>query len=108
MQRQHRLPSGERVEYTWEQRDADPLTGRVVDVLHFRVFEGRTLVLELSDAFVYDWRLWSVPELRDAMLEAGFRETAVYAQAVDAVDDTGTAYASPLSDPDELEESTSS
>ena len=32
----------------------------------------------MKNAFVYDWRLWSIPETRDAMKEAGFSDTAVY------------------------------
>jgi hypothetical protein len=32
----------------------------------------------MKDAFTYDWRLWTIPELRDAMLEAGFSDVAVF------------------------------
>lgn len=97
---------GKRVRYTWEQRDADPTTGMVTDVLHFMIIDADgTIDDELDEAFVYRWRLWSVPELRDAMLEAGFASTEVYDKAADAVDDTGTVYVRPLSDGSELEES---
>ncbi len=96
----------QQIVYTWEQRDADPLTGRVTDVLHFRLFEGKDIVADFPDAFIYNWRLWSVPELRDAMLEAGFARTAVYAQLPDAVDDDGEAYIRPIEDPaEELDDS---
>ena len=60
--------------YEWEQRRGDPLTGRVECAMHFEV-DGGTRV---EDAFVYDWRLWSVPEVRDAMMEAGYRSTEVH------------------------------
>lgn len=97
---------GSRVLYTWEQRHADPLTARVVNALHFKVEIAGEVVTELSDAFVYDWRLWSVPELRDAMHEAGFSETEVYAELADARDDTGELYVRPVEDPEEeLDES---
>ncbi|MEM8757704.1 MAG: class I SAM-dependent methyltransferase [Planctomycetota bacterium] len=99
------LPHGRHCRYTWEQREADPLTGMVTDVLHFRVFDADEAVLDLPDAFVYRWRLWSVPELRDAMAEAGFAETNVYSQLPDAVDDAGNAYAEPVTDPDWLGDS---
>lgn len=105
VERDHLLESGARVRYRWEQRDADPLTGMVTDVLHFRVFRGRELVLDLPDAFTYRWRLWSVPELRDAMREAGFGETAVYATLPDAADAEGNAYCTPIVDPADLDES---
>lgn len=107
--RDHWIPegphAGKRIRYTWEQRHADPLTGMVTDVLHFRVEKGGVIEQEIFDAFVYEWRLWSVPELRDAMLEAGFRTTEVYAKTADAVDEEGNAYVLPVEDPDELDDS---
>lgn len=92
--------------YTWEQREADPLTGMVTDVIHFRIEDCGEIIEELDDAFVYEWRLWSVPELRDAMLEAGFSRTEVYAKLADAIDEDGNAYVQPVEDAaEELDES---
>lgn len=79
-----RTPIGE-VIYTWEQRRADPLTGRVENAMHFRLPGGEVW----RDAFVYDWRLWSVPELRDAMKEAGFTSTEVHVSYGGAIDGEG-------------------
>ena len=31
----------------------------------------------MRNAFVYDWRLWTIPELRDLFGEAGFRDVHV-------------------------------
>lgn len=90
------IQPGAFVRYLWEQRAADPLTARVIDVLHFRVFVGDEVVQEEPDAFVYDWRLWSPPELRDAFLEAGFTSVEAYNELPDAVDDEGRAYATPV------------
>jgi len=67
--------------YQWEQIEADPLTGRVRNAMHFRLPDGS----ELRDAFVYDWRLWTVPELRDALREAGFARTEVYTRLGEAM-----------------------
>jgi SAM-dependent methyltransferase len=100
VRREHRGPGGRRIDYTWEQRKADPLTGMVTDVLHFRVLHAGELEQELRDAFVYRWRLWSVPELRDAMLEAGFASTEVYGKLPDAEDDEGEIYLAPLTGDD--------
>ncbi len=102
--RSHRAPDGRSVRYTWEQREADPLTGMVENAMHFRIDRGGTIEEELHDAFVYHWRLWSVPELREAMREVGFSVTEVYSKMPDAVDDEGNAYALPLTNSDELEE----
>lgn len=103
--RMHMLPDGRRVRYTWEQRDADALTGRVVDVLHFRIERGGVIEDEMFDAFIYDWRLWSVPELRDAMLEVGFNSVDVYQKMPDAEDDDGHVYIEAVTDPEELDDS---
>ncbi|CAN5777923.1 hypothetical protein BH11PLA1_BH11PLA1_05370 [soil metagenome] len=93
-----------RIRYTWEQRAADPLTGRVVNAIHFRTLRAGEVVQEITDAFVYRWRLWSVPELRDAMMEAGFKRTEVFAQLIDAEDSEGRAYARPIEDAAEVDE----
>jgi len=90
----------EGVRYVWEQREADPLTGRVVNAMHFHIEDGSVL----RDAFVYDWRLWSAPELRDAMAEAGFARTEVYDRLADAVDESGAAHLAPVRGPDELDD----
>jgi SAM-dependent methyltransferase len=57
-----------RFTYRWEQRSFDPLTHRFVCAIGFEFPDGSAI----DDAFFYDWRLWTAPELRDAMLEAGF------------------------------------
>lgn len=84
---------GELVEYTFEQREADAVRGRVLDALHFRAWRsgkrGRTPDVVLTDAFVYDWRLWSLSELREAMIEAGFRTVEVHDRVGDAIDNEG-------------------
>ncbi len=99
------LDDGVRVRYTWEQREADPLTGRVLDVLHFRADRAGDVIFEQSDAFTYDWRLWSVPELREALRDAGFAEVLVYAELADAVDSEGRVYVRPVAGPEDLDES---
>ncbi len=43
------------------EQQADPLTAMVTDVLHFRVFDVDEVVADFPDAYVYRWRLWSVP-----------------------------------------------
>jgi SAM-dependent methyltransferase len=82
----HRTHMGygrEVVQYAWEHRDADALTGMVDNAVHFRVIVDGELAADLPDAFTYRWRLWSIPELRGAMAEAGFASSAVYQQVCD-------------------------
>ena len=98
--------AGKRIRYTWEQRSADPITGMVTNILHFRVEKAGMIEQEMFDAFVYEWRLWSLPELRDAMLEAGFSGVEVYDKTGDAVDGDGNVYVLPIEDgEDELDDS---
>ncbi len=105
-----RGPAGERIVYSWEQRTADPLNGRVCNAMHFRISPpagspGRARAIVHENAFVYDWRLWSVPELRDAMHEAGFAITQVFPRQPDAIDDAGALHFLPIEDAAELGDS---
>lgn len=60
--------------YVWEQRTFDPITHDSFYAIHFRFPDGS----EMKDAFTYDWRLWIIPEVRDALLEAGFDDCRVF------------------------------
>lgn len=62
------------VRYVWEQRRFDPVTCEGLFAIHFRFADGTAL----DDAFTYDWRLWSLPEVRDAALESGFSRFEVH------------------------------
>lgn len=94
--RRHTAPGGEIVHYCWTHEAADPLTGMVENSISFKVelagegSEGSggsgasggsgEIVAEWPRAFEYRWRLWSIAELREAMLEAGFVTSEVYVQ----------------------------
>lgn len=99
--RTHPMPGGKLCRYTWEQHSADPTTGMVTNLIHFRVERAGVIEFELEDAFIYHWRLWSIPELRDAMEDAGFAQTQVYSKLADAIDDEGNAYVMPVEDAEE-------
>ena len=60
--------------YVWDQGPFDPINNHTVNRIHFRFTDGS----ELRDAFVYDWRVWSLPELRDALAEAGFNSVMTW------------------------------
>lgn len=83
LQRKRVLDDGAILHWTFEQREVDPLACRVVNTLSFRVVRTGEVVIDLADAFVYRWRLWSVPELRRALEHAGFRHAEVRT-AIDA------------------------
>lgn len=54
--------------YIWHQKEFDPLTHDAQYAIHFEMPGGK----RYENAFTYDWRLWTLPELKDAMIEAGF------------------------------------
>jgi len=66
-----RLPG---LTYFFEQENFDPINNRTRFSLHFKPKGGKTR----KRAFTYDWRMWSIPEIRDVMLDAGFEAVEVY------------------------------
>ena len=60
--------------YHWETEHYDPISGDVLNHIHFTFPDGS----RLRKAFTYDWRLWCIPEIRECLAEAGFRKTHVY------------------------------
>ena len=66
-----RLPG---LTYYFEQENFDPINNRTRFSIHFKPKDGKTR----KRAFTYDWRMWSIPEIRDVMLDAGFKEVEVY------------------------------
>ncbi len=61
-------------QYIWDQQTFDPMSNEGRYAIHFQMGNGKLW----KDAFVYDWRMWSIPELRLAMKLAGFEDTCVY------------------------------
>jgi SAM-dependent methyltransferase len=60
--------------YVWEQAVFEPVTSRILCHIHFKFPDGS----KIKRAFTYDWRLWTLPELRELLLEAGFSTARVY------------------------------
>ncbi len=66
--------------YVWDQEPLDAVSNHAWRHIHFRFPDGS----ELRRAFSYDWRIWSLPELRDALAEVGFGAIDVYWEGADA------------------------
>jgi hypothetical protein len=65
--------------YRWEQSSYNPIDGAMDCHIHFAFPDGS----ELPRAFSYRWRLWTLPEIRELLAEAGFRRVLVYWQGWD-------------------------
>jgi hypothetical protein len=77
-ERQHPGKRGEIIRYYWSHDEADPRTAMVENSISFRVQVNGEIVQDSSRAFVYRWRLWSIAELREALLDAGYASIEVY------------------------------
>jgi SAM-dependent methyltransferase len=65
--------------YIWHQAEFHPVTNFIRCHIHFKFKDGS----KIKRAFTYQWRLWSAPELRELLLEAGFRKATVYWEGED-------------------------
>jgi len=76
------IPAGRDVEgtpypaftYCWEQAAFNAVNQNILCHIHFR---GKKLP-PMEKTFTYDWRLWSITELRDLLHEAGFTRVDCY------------------------------
>lgn len=60
--------------YFWDQESFDPVTHRAKFHIHFQVAGHK----KVKNAFSYDWRMWTIPELQELLTEVGFSTTQVY------------------------------
>lgn len=60
--------------YVWDQARYDAITNEILCHIHFELPDGSAL----KKAFSYDWRLWTIREVRELLVEAGFSATETY------------------------------
>lgn len=60
--------------YIWEQVRFNPIDHHMDCAIHFTFPDGS----RLDRAFTYSWRLWTMPEIRELLLEAGFSKVRIY------------------------------
>ena len=77
--------------YIWDQASFDPITGDMLCKIHFSFPDGS----RMKNAFTYEWRLWTLPEIRELLLEAGFKQVTVYWQGDDEDSDEGNGEFEP-------------
>lgn len=73
--------------YEWEQQSFDPITADVVNHIHFRFPDGSAR----ERAFTYRWRLWTLPELREMLEQAGFTQLHICFESEDGYIEEPTA-----------------
>ncbi|MCO8120512.1 hypothetical protein NHH03_02090 [Stieleria sp. TO1_6] len=85
--------------YHWTQESFNPITADAEFSISFKFPDGS----KLKRAFEYQWRFWTIPEVREMLAEAGFRESHVYWEIEDEdnpeLDGTWHRSGSAVSDP---------
>ena len=67
------------VDFIWDQVAFDPMSNRMRCAIHYEFPDGS----RLENAFRYQWRFWSLPELLELLAEAGFSKTVVLWEGAD-------------------------
>ena len=70
--------------YIWEHVSFNPIDGHMACAIHFEFDDGS----RMDNAFKYEWRHWGIPEIKELLLESGYKNVRVYwEEYVDADDD---------------------
>jgi hypothetical protein len=69
--------------YVWEHAKFNPITNEILCHIHFE-FPDKS---RMDKAFTYDWRLWSLPELKELLEEAGYSKVRIYWEKFEDTDD---------------------
>ncbi|MBT3583713.1 MAG: class I SAM-dependent methyltransferase, partial [Halobacteriovoraceae bacterium] len=62
-------------DYFWDLDKFNAVTNEVLYYIHFRKHDDK---IKYERVFTYDWRMWTIPEVREIMEEAGFSKTVVF------------------------------
>jgi len=60
--------------YIWHQAKYNPVNADYTCHIHFKFPDGS----KMKKAFTYEWRLWTLPEIQELLIEAGFSKVDVY------------------------------
>jgi len=69
--------------YVWEHVSFNPIDHHMECAIHFDFDDGS----RLENAFTYAWRLWSIPEIKELLEEAGYKKVRVYWERFEDTDD---------------------
>jgi SAM-dependent methyltransferase len=65
--------------YIWEQASFNPINSQMQCYIHFETDDG----IRMDKAFDYYWRIWTLPEITEMLLKAGFKTAEVYWEGTD-------------------------
>lgn len=74
---------GQGFTYVWHQAGFNPIDHSTVNHIHFEFPDGS----RMEKAFTYEWRFWTLPELQELLLEAGFPRVTVWWDHAEDEDD---------------------
>lgn len=78
-------------DYIWEQSGYNPIDGHMECYIHFSFPDGSSL----RRAFEYSWRMWTLPEIQELLIEAGFSQVTVYWEGTDEESGEGNGIYTP-------------
>lgn len=61
--------------YFWECQKFNPLNHDCRFAIHFKLDDEKS---KRKNVFTYSWRMWTIPEIKDLLLEAGFKSVNTY------------------------------
>lgn len=77
--------------YIWEQAEFNPIDSCMTCHIHFE-FPDKP---RIEKAFSYHWRLWTLPEIREILYEAGFSQVDIYWEGTDVEKNEGNGIYTP-------------
>ncbi len=82
---------GNEFTYIWEQAAFNPIDSCMTCHIHFE-FPDKS---RMDKAFSYHWRLWTLPEIREILYEAGFSTVDIYWEGTDEEKNEGNGIYTP-------------
>jgi len=77
--------------YIWDQASFNPIDSSTTCHIHFEFPDGS----RLDRAFSYYWRLWTLPEIKELLTEAGFSQVDIYWEGTDESGEEGDGIYTP-------------
>ena len=77
--------------YIWDQATFNPINSCMDCHIHFEFSDHS----RMEKAFSYHWRLWTLPEIREILYEAGFSEVDIYWEGTDEAKNEGNGIYTP-------------